>query len=119
MIKGIGIDIIELDRIAKAIERQGQPFIERLFTLNEQKPQDASSVAYYAGRFAAKEAIVKALGTGFRGISWHDIEILSDSLGKPYVTLSPQAQARFSNPQLLISISHSKTVATAFCIWQE
>ncbi len=119
MIKGIGTDIIELDRIAKAIERQGKAFVERLFTPSEERPFDASSTAYYAGRFAAKEAVVKALGTGFRGISWHDIEILSDPLGKPYVKLSVKAQERFNNPQLLISISHSKTCATAFCIWQE
>ena len=87
MIKGIGIDIIEIDRIAKAIERKGAHFIERLFTRNEQPT--ASDVTahylatYYAGRFAAKEAVVKALGTGFRGITWLDIEILNDKLGNP------------------------------------
>jgi len=114
MIKGIGIDIIEIDRIAKAIEKKG--FIERIFTRNE-RPK-AAKPTFYAGRFAAKEAVVKALGTGFRGITWQDIEVLSDSLGKPYITLSPEVAKRFDNPQLLVTISHNKTSACAVCIWQ-
>lgn len=122
MIRGIGIDIIEIDRIANAIERRGGLFIERLFTRNEQLPFDPAAkrhqAAYYAGRFAAKEAVVKALGTGFRGITWQDIEVLKDSLGKPYINLSSHVAKRFDNPELLISISHCKTYACAFCTWQ-
>lgn len=126
MIKGIGIDIIEIDRIAKAIDRKGGLFIERLFTRNEQPPApDTTSettakylATYYAGRFAAKEAVVKALGTGFRGITWLDIEILNDNLGKPCVTLSPEIAKSFDHPQLLITISHCKSYASAFCLWQ-
>lgn len=122
MIKGLGIDIIEIDRIAKALERKGTFFVERLFTRNEQLSQTESSpnhlATYYAGRFAAKEAVVKALGTGFRGITWLDIEVLNDKLGKPYINLSPAIAKRFDNPQLLITISHSKTTACACCIWQ-
>ena len=117
MIKGIGIDIIEIERIAKVIERRGTHFIKRIFTRNEERSGD-HAITYYAGRFAAKEAVVKALGTGFRGISWQDIEILNDSLGKPYVTLAVDVARRFGSPELLISISHSKTSACAFCIWQ-
>lgn len=123
MILGIGVDVIEIDRIAKAIERRGNPFISRLFTLDEQlkantKSQEAAAV-YYAGRFAAKEAVVKALGTGFRGIDWKDIEILNDSLGKPFVRLADDIRERFNSPSLLISISHSKNTACAFCLWQK
>ncbi|MBS0633829.1 MAG: holo-ACP synthase [Verrucomicrobia bacterium] len=118
MIKGIGTDIIEIERIAKAIERHGEEFINRLFTRNEQLPASARNPAYFAGRFAAKEAVVKALGTGFRGISWLDIEVLNDSLGKPYINLSPAIAKRFDNPELLITISHSKESAVAFCLWQ-
>ncbi len=114
MIKGLGIDIIEIERIAKAIEKKG--FIERIFTRNERPA--AANVTHYAGRFAAKEAVVKALGTGFRGITWQDIEVLNDSLGKPYVTLSPEISKRFDNPQLLLTISHNKSSALAVCIWQ-
>jgi holo-[acyl-carrier protein] synthase len=122
MILGIGIDVIEIERIAKAIERRGNIFISRLFTLNEQQTGNARSqsslVVYYAGRFAAKEAVVKALGTGFRDIDWKDIEILNDSLGKPVVHLEDHVAQKFNNPSLLISISHSKNPACAFCLWQ-
>lgn len=122
MIKGIGIDIIEIDRIAAAIQRRKRAFIEKLFTQREQLACQSGSEEYlairYAGRFAAKEAVSKALGTGFRGFGWHDIEILNDELGKPLVLLSQKLQERFDNPQLLISISHSKQTACAFCLWQ-
>jgi holo-[acyl-carrier protein] synthase len=116
MIKGIGMDIIEIDRIAKALERHREHFIERLFTRNE-RTTHADKATHYAGRFAAKEAVVKALGTGFRGITWQDIEVLNDSLGKPYVMLAPEIAKRFDHPQLLITITHSKSNAAAFCIW--
>ena len=116
MIKGIGIDIIEIERIAKAIERRGAHFVERLFTKNERALSlDPTSLA---GRFAAKEAVVKALGTGFRGIHFHDIEVLKDFLGKPYISLSSKVNEKFHTPNLHISITHSKTVASAFCIWE-
>jgi holo-[acyl-carrier protein] synthase len=122
MIKGIGIDIIEIERIAAAIKRRKEAFIERLFTENERldtrSGTDEYLATHYAGRFAAKEAVTKALGTGFRGIDWKDIEIVNDELGKPSVILSFKIAERFSNPQLLISISHSKVHACAFCLWQ-
>jgi holo-[acyl-carrier protein] synthase len=122
MIKGIGCDIIEIERIAIAITRRGEHFVQRLFTPNEQPAPDSASeqylASYYAGRFAGKEAVAKVFGTGFRGFDWQDIEILNDPLGKPYVTLSPALMERFDNPNILISISHSKTHACAFCIWQ-
>jgi holo-[acyl-carrier protein] synthase len=122
MIQGIGIDIIEVDRIAQAIQRQGDTFISRLFTINEQLQIDDATpeyvAQYYAGRFAAKEAVVKAFGTGFRGIDWKDIEITNDPLGKPCVQLADHIAKRFNHPTLLLSISHSKTTACAFCLWQ-
>jgi len=123
MIKGIGIDIIEIERIKDAITRRKDAFIERLFTEKERQMcptgSETSLATHYAGRFAAKEAVSKALGTGFRGIDWKDIEIISDELGKPNVFLSQKIRERFGNPQLLITISHSKIHASAFCLWQE
>ncbi len=122
MIRGIGIDIIEIERIAKALERHGEQFRRRLFTPTERQKEAILSppalAIHYAGRFAAKEAVVKALGTGFHGIDWHDIEILSDPQGKPTVQLAPELVTRFENPILLVTISHSKIHATAFCLWQ-
>ena len=117
---GLGNDIIEISRVRKSIERHGLHFISRLFTQKEQdhcyKYKDP--VPHFAGRFAAKEAIAKALGTGFGSqVSWHDIEILNDDLGKPVVMISDILQNRFSNPTILVSISHSTDYASAVAIW--
>ena len=71
-----------------------------------------------SGRFSAKEAIAKALGTGFGHLlSWLDIEILNDKAGKPIVSFSDGAKTQFQSPTILVSISHCKTYATAFAIW--
>jgi len=119
-IHGLGNDIIEIDRMRQSIDRHGLHFLNRLFTQREQdycyKFKDP--VPHFAGRFAAKESIVKALGTGFGAqVSWHDIEVLNDELGKPIVTLTPTLQKQFNNPTILVSISHSSTHATAVAIW--
>jgi len=117
---GIGNDILAITRLRESIERQGDPFLNRLFTSREleycQKFDDP--VPHFAGRFAAKEAIVKAFGTGFgKNIQWHDIEILNDELGKPIVHLSKVLQEQFDHPQILLSISHCIEYATAVAIW--
>lgn len=119
-IKGLGNDIIEIARMRQSIERHGLHFLNRLFTQQEQdycyKFQDP--VPHFAGRFAAKEALAKALGTGFGAeLAWHDIEILSTDSGKPTVSLSSGLEARLDHPHLLISISHSADYATAIAIW--
>lgn len=119
-IKGIGNDIIEIERVAGSIERHGQHFLDRLFTAKEQvyckKYKDPAP--NFAGRFSAKEAIVKALGTGFGAqVQWHEIEILNDNLGKPLVKFSDSLKERFCNPTILISISHCKEYATAVALW--
>ena len=123
MIAGIGVDTVELERIKQVLTRQGVKFVEKILTEREQErlqkrngPYSHHDISYIAGRFAAKEAVVKALGTGFRDIGFHDIEILSDHLGKPVVVLSENIA---SNSELHISISHAKTVATSFCIWEK
>jgi holo-[acyl-carrier protein] synthase len=118
-VQGIGTDIIEISRVRQSIERHGLHFLNRLFTQQEQdycyKFQDP--VPHFAGRFAAKEAIAKALGTGFGAhLAWHDIQILSDDLGKPTVHISLAAQKQFDNPQILVSISHSTDYATSVAI---
>lgn len=119
-IRGIGNDIIEIARLRLSIERQGDPFLSRLFTQREldycQKFQDP--VPHYAGRFAAKEAIVKAFGTGIRAqVHWHNIEVLNDEFGKPAVFLSLSLQEQFNHPLVLVSISHCIEYATAVAIW--
>ncbi len=120
MILGIGNDIIEIDRIKSNIERYQQRFLDRIFTSREQAYclKRKEPAIHFAGRFAAKEAIVKALGTGFsQGISWLDIEICNDEKGKPTVIVSPYIAEHFDCPNLSISISHCRDYATAFAIW--
>lgn len=115
MIKGIGTDITEISRIEKAC--QNEKFIKRIYTENEIKEyiRRNKNITYLAGRFAAKEAVSKALGTGMRNIFFKDIEILSDSLGKPYVV----TVGKLENMVIHISVSHSKENAVAFCVIEE
>jgi len=120
LIRGIGNDILEIKRIRNSIHRHGQHFINRIFTQKEQdycyKFQD--SVPHFAGRFTAKEAIAKALGTGFgANLSWLDIEVLNDELGKPIVLFSDTANEKFKSPHILVSISHAQNYATAIALW--
>lgn len=119
MITGIGNDIIEIKRIDGAIQRYGQRFLDRIFTKAEQEYclRHRESARHFAGRFAAKEAIVKALGTGFtRGISWLDIEILGDASGKPNATFSDTVTDMFPCLEVLVSISHCREYAAAVAI---
>lgn len=120
MIKGIGIDIIEIDRIRRAIEKNDK-FIDRVFTVNEKKAFEEKnhSPQTIAGYFAAKEAVSKALGTGISNMRWKDIEILKDPSGKPYVRLYNNAENlaySMSIDKILISISHSRENAVALAI---
>lgn len=110
MIKGIGIDIIEIERIEKIANRQPR-FVERILTVAERDRYKTLSkrrqLEFLAGRFAAKEAVVKALGTGImHSIGWQDIEVLNDGRGKPIVNVP------IDNP-IHLSISHSKEYAVA------
>ncbi len=119
-ILGIGNDIIEINRIRESIDAHGYRLISRLFTLKEQdyclKYQDP--VPHYAGRFSAKEAIVKALGTGFgKHASWLDIEILNNEEGKPSVYFSQKLKERTKESSMLITISHCKLYVTATALW--
>ena len=119
MITGLGNDIIEIDRVRTSIERHGLHFLNRLFSTKEQdycyRYQDPAP--HVAGRFAAKEAIAKALGTGFgEHLSWHDIEIINDESGKPIVHLSDTQRKKYNNPQVILSISHCNEYALATAI---
>ncbi|MFT9497308.1 holo-ACP synthase [Anaerosolibacter sp.] len=117
MIRGIGIDIIEIERIDRAINRNNK-FLDRVFTDKERAyfKEVNYSVTSIAGNFAAKEAAVKAIGTGVRGFRWSDIEIQRDSLGKPVIQLHNQAREMARQrgiDEILITISHSRDYAVA------
>ena len=120
MMQGLGNDIVEIDRIRSSIQRHGLHFLNRLFSLREQdycyRFQDPSP--HFAGRFCAKEAIAKALGTGFGAeLSWLDIEVLNNEQGKPVVHLSAALMEKYKSPRILVSISHCIQYATATAVW--
>ena len=116
MILGIGNDIIEIARIEKAISNE--KFIKRVYTEKEIEiiEKKGNKIASYAGRFSAKEAISKALGTGIRDFNLTDIEILNDELGKPCVIFKNKLKDRMVDMKIEISISHSKEYATAVAV---
>lgn len=113
-----GIDIIEIGRFSKACERTPK-IRERLFTCREIKDLERKGIASWAARFAGKEAVLKTLGTGLSGLSWHDIEILSENSGEPIVYLSEKAQdlaiAR-GGTQIRLSLSHEREYAVGMAI---
>ncbi len=122
-----GIDLIRIERIQKAIKKLGQPFLDRIWTPDEQADclpnQDewtAASFASLAARFAAKEAVAKALGTGIGpdGIRWTDIEIRRLFSGQPEVELYGAARARYlamEGCSISVSIAHDEELAIAHC----
>ena len=115
-----GVDIIEIPRIKQVLDRYGQRFLNRVFTPDE--------IAYcrgrapnLAGRVAAKEAAMKALGTGVRGVSWKDIEVIRADSGAPSLRLHGRAEKRAERLQvgeMSLSISHSREYAVAFVVAQ-
>jgi holo-[acyl-carrier protein] synthase len=116
MIVGIGTDIIEIQRIKKACEKEA--FFMRCFTENERK-LIGTNFTKAAGNFAVKEAVSKVFGTGIRGFELIDIEVLRDELGKPYVNLYNNAAAIASENNInhiFISISNTKDYAIAYAV---
>lgn len=110
MVAGIGTDIIEIERIERALRLDG--FAERVFTPSEIEycGIGRNRAGRFAGRFAAKEAVAKSLGGG---LSWRDVEILSDVSGSPVVRLSGRAASVAAGKRVLVSISHCRSYAAA------
>ncbi len=122
MIVGLGTDIVEIVRIGRMIERHGELFLNRVYTPEEirycQKRRE--SFQHYAGRWAAKEAAMKTLGTGMgRGVSWQDIEVCSLKTGQPTLNIRGGARdfaEKLGIDEILITISHCRAYATATAI---
>lgn len=120
-----GVDIIEIDRVKRAVEQSGKAFLERVFTSGEMEyceNRGASKFLSYAARFAAKEAVSKAFGTGIsNGLRWQDIEVVNSLLGAPEVTLHNKA-AEIAQERgvtgISLSLSHCESHATAFVVFQ-
>ncbi len=110
-----GIDIIEIDRVADVLERHGARFLEKVYTADE-IAHCRGRVHELAVRFAAKEAVMKALGTGIRGVGWRDIEVLPNRRGKPLVFLYGRGAVRAEQIKmrgLEVSMTHSRNIAMA------
>ena len=122
MIRGIGCDLIEIERFRQAMKRSGVAFLERLFTSSEISycNRNKEPEFCFAGRFTAKEALSKALGVGIgSALTWHDMEIMNDVHGKPYVIWHIDVQSRFNVTKTHLSISHSHTAALAYAVLEE
>jgi len=129
MILGVGTDIVEIKRLKQAFQKSPK-MVERVFTPNEiknaQKLSAQKKLAYYTKRFAGKEALSKAVGTGIgKDISWQDLEILNDEKGAPVATFSPKGmkflQKKFKTKKvsIFISLSDEKDFAIAFCVLEK
>ncbi len=124
MIVGMGIDIAEVERIRGAIERHGEVFLRRIFTTKEREYCERFKNKYerYAGRFAVKEATMKALGTGWsRGVRWLDIEVVRQKGGRPTLALEGEARKigeKLGVKSIALSITHTASQAYAQVIFE-
>lgn len=120
MVLGIGIDIIEIERIKNSVEKYGDRFLDKIYTANEIKYclKKFNKYQHLAARFAAKEAVYKAVASGWKeGISWRDIEVFNDSSGIPEIKPYGKLKTFLSNDkQLKISMSHSDNYVTCVAI---
>jgi holo-[acyl-carrier protein] synthase len=125
MIVGVGIDIIDIRRVRKILERQGERFMRRVFTAGEQEYCMAhrDAALHFAARFAAKEALFKALGTGWaQGVTWLDAEVRRESSGAPRLVLCGSAEEvskGLGTQAIHLSLSHSEEAAIALVILEK
>jgi holo-[acyl-carrier protein] synthase len=121
----VGVDLVELERLRRVLERYGERFLERVYT-PEEAARFGRTLPELAARFAAKEAVSKALGVGMRllsanGIGWHDVAVLPDPRGKPQLYLSGRARELAEEQGLVrwaISLTHGRDYALAFVVAQ-
>ena len=124
MIVGLGVDIAEVERVKGAIERRGEIFLRRVYTAREREycERFKNKFERYAGRFAAKEAAMKALGTGWgRGVRWVDVEVVREKGGRPTIVLAGEAKnvaERLGVKHIALSITHTETQALAQVIFE-
>jgi holo-[acyl-carrier protein] synthase len=115
----LGIDLTEVDRVAGVLDRWGDRFVDRVFRpgeISRPRRHPRARAEHVAGRFAAKEAVMKALGTGWRGLAFRDIEVGRDTRGKPTLALHGAALSRAQQlhvTSMEVSITHASTVAAA------
>ena len=113
-----GVDLIEIERVQDVVRRHGERYLEKIYTQAE-RAQSHGNIQYLAGRFAAKEAVAKTLGTGIGDVGWLEIEILGGEQNAPMLNLSGAAQQlaeRLGLTEWSVSISHSMSHAVAFVV---
>jgi holo-[acyl-carrier protein] synthase len=122
MVRGIGVDIIEIERVRRSIEATESRFLERIFTLAEiaycdSKPRREQ---HYAARFAAKEAVGKALSLGWAGeFRWRNVEVMNDPSGKPRIVLHGPLRDHLAGAAIMLSMSHSETHVVAMVVIED
>jgi len=118
----VGLDLVEISRIQAVTEKYGIRFLQRVYTSQELEYCFKESKRIYpelSARFAAKEAVVKSLGTGMRGVTWKDVEVVRNALGKPGIVLHERAKGiadQLGIKQIHISLSHTESVAAAVAL---
>ena len=119
MIEAVGIDLVEIQRIEESVNRYGERFTDRVFTPWEIQycRSKINPMLSYAGRVAVKEAVFKAVGTGFsEGVKWKSVEVVNDRKGQPQVRLGKAIRDHIGDKNILISLSHTKDHAVAVAI---
>ncbi len=122
MVHSIGLDIVEVERIRKDIDQYGDKFINRILSSKELESFDKrfDKDLFLAGRFAAKEAIIKALGKFLKDRPpYNELEVLNDNTGQPYFELNTEIQQKMGNVKVLLSITHEKNYAAAMVVISE
>ncbi|HZY10625.1 MAG TPA: holo-ACP synthase [Bacteroidota bacterium] len=119
MIEGVGVDVVEIPRMQRAIDTWGSAFLKRIFTDNEllYAQSKKNPTPHIAARFAVKEAVAKALTTGWSGgFRWKDVEIINDTSGRPTIVLYGNVKELLKGSRVLVSISHSENVVIGFAL---
>ncbi|UCE67480.1 MAG: holo-ACP synthase [Candidatus Zixiibacteriota bacterium] len=119
MVEAVGIDLVEIQRIEESVNRYGERFTDRVFTPWEIQycRSKINPMLSFAGRFAVKEAVFKAVGTGFsEGVKWKSVEVVNDRKGQPQVRLGKAIRDHIGDKNFLISLSHTKDHAVAVAI---
>jgi holo-[acyl-carrier protein] synthase len=122
MIRGIGVDILEIARIQQSIEGYGDLFLRKVFTAREIEYCRGKSNIYqhFAARFASKEAMSKALATGWKGkFRWQDVEVINDASGQPHITLHGNLRDNLSASSILVTLSHSNSHVVAVVLIED
>ncbi len=119
MIQGTGIDVVEIERMQRSLDDWGETFLDKVFTAQEVAYARArkNTTHHLAARFAVKEAVAKAMSTGWSGaFRWKDIEVRNDSSGKPTAELHGKMKELLEGCRILVSISHSESVVVAVAL---